>query len=90
VRNLRDNLQVALVIGRYMEDWQHLVYVLIRCTAALVLPDTVEQQHAIMLLRARYLQYQVMPIAVQPVIAIRPQAVAAWGKLVAHYDGHGT
>jgi hypothetical protein len=55
----------------------------IRGTAVLLPPDTAEQQQAVTLLRARYPQYQVMPIEAQPVIAIRPHAVVAWGDLLA-------
>jgi PPOX class probable F420-dependent enzyme len=81
VRNIMDHPQVALVIDCYTEDWQHLAYVLIRGTATLLPPATAEQHHAVALLRTRYAQYQTMPIDVQPVIAIRPQAVVAWGYL---------
>jgi len=33
-------------------------------------------------LRVRYPQYQAMPIDAQPVVAIRPQAIVAWGTLL--------
>ena len=82
VRNVMENSQVALVIDRYTEEWQHLAYMLIRGTAALLPPDTAEQQHAVTLLRARYPQYQAMPIDTQPVVAIRPQSVVAWGDIL--------
>ena len=82
VRNLLVNPQVALVIDRYTEDWEHLAYVLIRGTAVLLPPDTVEQQHAVARLRARYTQYQTMPLDAQSVIAIRSQSVVAWGNLL--------
>ena len=83
VRNLLSNPQVALVVDRYREDWQHLAYVLIRGTATLLPPATAEQHHAVALLRTRYPQYHTMPIDAQPVIAIRPQSVVAWGALLA-------
>jgi PPOX class probable F420-dependent enzyme len=81
VRNIRANPQVALVIDRYAEDWRMLAYVLIRGTAEIVLPGVAEQQRAIALLRDRYEQYRTMAIEAQPVIAIRPANVAAWGAL---------
>jgi PPOX class probable F420-dependent enzyme len=81
VRNLLANPQVALVIDRYSDAWQQLAYLLIRGTAALLPPDTAEQQRAVALLRVRYPQYQAMPIDAQPVVAIRPQAIVAWGTL---------
>jgi PPOX class probable F420-dependent enzyme len=83
VRNIVDSPQVALVIDRYNETWSHLAYVLIRGTAVVLPPDTTEQQYAVTLLRARYVQYQAMPIDTQPVIAIRPQSVVVWGTLLA-------
>ena len=82
VRNLLVNPQVALVIDRYRDDWQHLAYLLIRGTAALLPPDMAEQPHAVALLRMRYPQYRTMPIDMQPVIAIRPHAVITWGTLL--------
>lgn len=82
VRNLLVDPQVALVIDRYSDDWRHLAYLLIRGTAVLLPPDVDEQHHAVALLRARYAQYQTMPIDVQSVIAIRPQAVVAWSNLL--------
>ncbi len=83
VRNIMVNPQVALVVDRYMEDWQQLAYLLIQGTAELVQPHTDEQQRAVTLLRTRYPQYQTMPIDVQPVIAMRPQSVVAWSALLA-------
>ena len=82
VRNILDNPQVALVIDRYTEDWQQLAYLLIRGTAELVQLHAAEQPRAVTLLRARYPQYQAMPIDRQPVVAIRPQAVVTWGNLL--------
>ncbi len=83
VRNLLANPQVALVVDRSSDNWQQLAYVLIRGAAELLPPDTAEQQHAVALLRVRYPQYQGMLIDAQPVIAVRPQSVVAWGALLA-------
>lgn len=80
VRNLLENPLVALVVDRYSDDWSELAYVLIRGSAEL-LSGGGEQLHAIALLRERYVQYQTMPIQEQPVIAIRPSSIAAWGAL---------
>lgn len=79
VRNLLDNPQAALVFDRYSEDWGALAYVLVQGTAALLPPGDEEHRRAVMLLRDRYQQYQAMPIADQPVIAIRVEKVVAWG-----------
>ncbi len=79
VRNLLANPQVALLVDHYSDDWSELTFVLIRGTAELVPPETAEHRVAIELLRDRYPQYREMPIQEQPVIAIRPTAVTAWG-----------
>jgi len=70
---------VALVIDRYSDDWSELAYLLIQGTAALVRPGDAEHSRAVPLLRERYVQYLAMPIELQPVIAIRPAKVVAWG-----------
>jgi coenzyme F420-0:L-glutamate ligase / coenzyme F420-1:gamma-L-glutamate ligase len=79
VRNLLANPQVALLVDHYSDDWSELAFVLIRGTAELVPPEATEHRVAIELLRDRYPQYREMPIQEQPVIAIRPTAVTAWG-----------
>lgn len=81
VRNIHDNPQAALVIDLYSDDWNQLAYLLIEGMAALLPPGGAEHQAAVALLRARYQQYQAMPIDAQPVIVIRPTHVAAWSAL---------
>lgn len=81
VRNLLANPQVALLVDHYSDDWSELAFVLIRGTAELVPPEATEHRVAIELLCDRYPQYREMPIQEQPVIAIRPTAVTAWGAL---------
>jgi PPOX class probable F420-dependent enzyme len=81
VRNILDNPRVALVIDRYSDDWLLLAYVLVRGTAQLLPIDDEAQRQAVALLRNRYTQYRTMPIHEQPVIAIRPLSVVAWGAL---------
>jgi PPOX class probable F420-dependent enzyme len=81
VRNLLDNPQVALVIDRYSEDWSALAYLLIQGAAVLLPPGDAEHERAVVLLRARYRQYRDRAIQEQPVIAIRPVSVVAWGAL---------
>ena len=79
IRNILTNPRVALVIDRYSDDWSELAYLLIQGTALLIRPDQAEHSHAVALLRQRYAQYLAMPIEQQPVIAIRPVKVVAWG-----------
>ena len=81
IRNILENPRVALVIDRYSDDWSALAYLLVRGPATLLPPGDEEQEHAIALLRGRYPQYRAMPIQEQPVIAIRPASVVAWGAV---------
>jgi coenzyme F420-0:L-glutamate ligase/coenzyme F420-1:gamma-L-glutamate ligase len=81
VRNILQNPQVALVLDHYSEDWSDLAYVLIRGTADLLDVGQEEHQRAIFRLRDRYEQYCAMSIEEQPVIAIRPTSVVAWGAV---------
>lgn len=81
VRNILENSHVALVVDHYSDDWSALAYVLIRGRAGLLPPDDAAHAHAIALLRQRYVQYQAMPIHIQPVIVIRPESVTAWGAV---------
>ena len=79
IRNILENPRVALVIDRYSDDWSQLAYLLIQGTAALVHPGVAEHSRALALLRERYIQYLAMPIEQQPIIAIQPTKVVAWG-----------
>jgi PPOX class probable F420-dependent enzyme len=81
VRNILENPRAALAIDRYSDDWADLAYVLIRGPAALLPPGDAEHARAIALLRARYPQYQSMPIERQPAIAIRAESIVAWGAI---------
>lgn len=81
VRNMLENPAVALVVDRYSDDWSELAYLLIRGTATLLPVEDPQHNHAVTLLRARYPQYHSMPIQDNPVIAIRPTIVTAWGDL---------
>lgn len=81
VRNILENSRVALAIDHYDDDWDALAYVLIRGTAEIIDPDAPEHEQAIVLLRQRYAQYQTMAIDEEPVIALRPASVVAWGAI---------
>ncbi len=63
VRNMLENPHVALVVDRYNDDWSELAYVLIRGMARLLPSEDTVHQHAVALLRQRYVQYQTMPIS---------------------------
>src|SRR5215212_1850001 len=79
IRNILENPRVALVVDHYSDDWSQLAYLLIQGNAALIHPGEAEHSRAVTLLRERYVQYLSMPIEQQPVIAIRPAKVVAWG-----------
>ncbi len=78
VRNILVNPAVALVIDDYAEAWDDLTHLIVRGTASLIAPGTIEHKTAIALLRTKYPQYATMPIEVQPVITIEPEAAHFW------------
>lgn len=78
VRNIRAHPQVALVIDDYTDDWARLTYLLIHGQADIVAPGAAEHAHAVTLLRAKYPQYQRMPIEARGIIRIRPLRSRYW------------
>ncbi|MCX8073428.1 MAG: TIGR03668 family PPOX class F420-dependent oxidoreductase [Candidatus Binatia bacterium] len=70
LRNIQENPRVALVIDRYDTDWSHLAFVLVHGIAQ-VIREAEEWQHAIDLLRARYPNYQSMPLSFTANPAVR-------------------
>ncbi len=80
VRNLRENPQAALVADHYEEDWSRLGWVMVRGRAD-VLDAGNEHDRAQALLRERYPQLRAMAIEHLPVIALRIERVASWGRL---------
>lgn len=80
VRNILANPVVALVVDDYAEAWGDLTHLIVRGTASLIAPGTIEHERAIALLRDKYPQYVAMPIEAQPVIAIQPEAAHFWAS----------
>ena len=78
--NLRENPRAALVVDRYDEDWSRLGWVMVQGRAE-VLERGPEHDLAQAGLRARYPQLATMRIAELPVVAIRIEHVASWGRL---------
>ena len=78
VRNLLANPEVQLLIDRYTDDWSRLAYVQLSGRATLIGPGP-EHAEALVLLRARYLQYLAMPLEKAPVIRIDVHRTVAWG-----------
>jgi PPOX class probable F420-dependent enzyme len=77
VRDIIDHPQVSLVIDQYDEDWSQLAWIQIRGMAALLEAGAIYEQ-ALLLLGNRYPQYESIPLAGQPLIAIRPTEVRSW------------
>jgi PPOX class probable F420-dependent enzyme len=78
--NLRENPFAALVVDRYEEDWSRLGWVMVQGRAA-VLESGPEHDLAQASLRARYPQLATMRIERLPVVAVRVDHVASWGRL---------
>jgi PPOX class probable F420-dependent enzyme len=78
--NLRANPFAALVADRYDEDWSRLGWVMVQGRAE-VLEAGPEHDAAQDRLRARYPQLAAMRIAALPVVAIRIDQAASWGRL---------
>ena len=78
--NLRENPSAALVVDRYDEDWSRLGWVMMQGRAE-VLEVGPEHDLAQASLRARYPQLATMRIEGLPVVAVRVDHVASWGRL---------
>jgi PPOX class probable F420-dependent enzyme len=78
--NLRENPFAALVVDRYDEDWSRLGWVMVHGHAE-ILRDGPEHDRAQATLCARYPQLAAMRIDHLPVVAIRIDHAASWGRL---------
>jgi PPOX class probable F420-dependent enzyme len=78
--NLRQNPFAALVVDRYHEDWRRLGWVMLQGRAE-ILDSGPEHDLAQASLRARYPQLARMRIEGLPVVAVRIDHVASWGRL---------
>jgi PPOX class probable F420-dependent enzyme len=77
VRNIRENPDVAVVVDEYHEDWSRLLWVLIRGRAELVEGGSL-QTTGIQLLKAKYRQYETMPLANRFLIVVTVENVTTW------------
>ncbi|MFL5693123.1 MAG: TIGR03668 family PPOX class F420-dependent oxidoreductase [Ktedonobacteraceae bacterium] len=82
VRNIVARPEVALVIDQYDDDWSRLGYLLIQGRAVLLAPAEAPHAQALVLLRARYIQYHVMSLEKYPMIMITPEHVTSWGPAI--------
>lgn len=83
IRNIRTNAHVALVVDEYSEDWNELVYVLIKGTAEILnsSDNAAEHAHAVALLREKYQQYRSMRLDDRPIIKIKPSRIKRWAPV---------
>lgn len=82
VRNIEARHEAALLIDQYDDDWSRLGYVLVQGRAELIEPEHHAHAGALILLRARYIQYHTMALEQLPVIMITPESVASWGPAI--------
>ncbi|HEX9496655.1 MAG TPA: TIGR03668 family PPOX class F420-dependent oxidoreductase [Candidatus Limnocylindria bacterium] len=77
IRNIADTGRAALVVDRWSEDWNKLAYVLVEGPAE-ILEDGTERDEALILLTAKYPQYDDLPLAGNPVIKLTAEHTVEW------------
>ena len=77
VRNIIDTGRAAFVVDRWSEDWRQLAYVLIEGPAE-VLEDGQERDEALILLTAKYPQYDHLPLVDNLVIRHTAERTVEW------------
>ncbi len=77
VRNIIATGRAAFVVDRWSEDWRQLAYVLIEGPAEL-LEDGQERDEALILLTAKYPQYDDLPLVDNLVIRVTAERTVTW------------
>lgn len=77
VRNIAQSGRAALVVDTWSEDWRSLAYVLIEGPAEM-LEDGPERDEALILLTAKYPQYDELPLAGNLVIKLTAEHTVEW------------
>ena len=77
VRNIAETGRAALVVDRWSEDWRQLAYVLVE-GPAVILDDGAERDEALVLLTAKYPQYDDLPLVDNLVIRLTAERVVRW------------
>lgn len=80
VRNILGNPNVALIVDHYSEQWEELEYILVHGLARLLKQGKAHQK-ALEMLKAKYTQYQYMPLEKALVICINPQTLVYWSAV---------
>jgi PPOX class probable F420-dependent enzyme len=85
VRDILERPEVALLVDRWTEDWNHLGWLRLQGIADLVEPgDTaaaVEHGAAVAALRRKYAQYETHRLEERPLIRIVIERSRSWGNL---------
>ena len=77
VRNIETNGRVAIVVDRYDEDWSHLAWVMVDGVAT-ILEMGEERDAAATLLRAKYAQYEALPLEGRPIVRVEIERANEW------------
>lgn len=77
LRNIVDTGRAAIVVDAWNEDWSKLAYVLVE-GAATILTDGIERDEALLLLTAKYPQYDDLPLVDNIVIRVTADRQIAW------------
>lgn len=77
LRNIVDTGRAAIVADTWNEDWSKLAYVLIEGPAT-ILTDGVERDEALLLLTAKYPQYDDLPLIDNAVIKVTAERRVVW------------
>ena len=77
VRNIVETGRAAFVVDRWSEDWKQLAYVLLE-GPAVVLEAGRERDEALILLTAKYPQYDDLPLVDNPVIKLIAERTVEW------------
>jgi PPOX class probable F420-dependent enzyme len=77
IRNIAETGRAAFVVDRWSEDWAKLAYVLVEGPAE-VLDDGRERDEALILLTAKYPQYDDLPLEGNLVIKLIAEHVVEW------------
>lgn len=77
VRNIAETGRASFIVDRWSEDWRRLCYVLVE-GPAVVLEDGPERDEALILLTAKYPQYDDLPLAGNLVIKVTAERTVEW------------
>ena len=77
VRNIIETGRAAFVVDKWSEDWKQLAYVLVE-GPTVVLEDGQERDEALILLTAKYPQYDDLPLNDNPVIKLTAERTVEW------------